>query len=91
VYHGIWEPQHVWALFSFLNLGTIVLWLHDKNSTCTLSKNIKFICIRRKTVEKCSASLTFLLVFKARTNKFGIFRQCIWILYLSLRKHLTLL
>jgi hypothetical protein len=23
VYHGIWEPQNVWALFSFLNLGTI--------------------------------------------------------------------
>ena len=23
VYHGIREPQNVWALFSFLNLGTI--------------------------------------------------------------------
>jgi len=46
---------------------------------------------RRKTIGKCSASLTFLPVFKARTNKFGIFRQCICIVYLSLRKHLTLL
>jgi hypothetical protein len=50
--------------FLFLYLGTIVLWLHDKN------------------ISFC---------FKARTNKFGIYRQCICIVYLSLRKHLTLL
>ena len=50
--------------------------LQDKNNTCKLLENIKFICTHCQTCKNARQSLMMLLISKACTNKFDIFLQC---------------
>ena len=59
------------------------LTLQDKHNIRTLSLNIKYICTRCETGLKSSPKLAILPVSKARTNKFYIYRQCTYIVYLK--------
>ena len=72
------------ALFQIFsdNLEVVLdfLTLQDKPNIRTLSLNIKFIYTRCETGLNSEPSI--LPVSKARTNKFYIYRQCTYIVYL---------
>ena len=67
-----------------LNLLTFFT-LQDKHNIRTLSLNIKFICTRCETGLKSSPKARYSAVSKARTNKFYIYRQCTYIVYVCFR------
>jgi abortive infection bacteriophage resistance protein len=59
------------------------LAFQDKHNIRALLENIKFICTRCETRQKFSPkALTVLPVSKATTNKFDIFRQRMYIVYI---------
>jgi len=59
----------------FRQFGSCYLILQDKHNLHTLSLNIKLICTRQR--------LAFLPISKACTNKFYIFLQCTYIVYIE--------
>ena len=60
----------------------LILTFQDKYNKHTLSENIKFICTCWNQDRKTHQRFAYLPVSNARTNKFYIFGQCTYFVYI---------